>query len=163
MKVLVFGSAGTGKSFITQALRLEGINAWDADDIEGLSGWFDIEGNQVEVPASAFEALENHYAFLWNKTFLSRLVDLHHHFYLFGGSGNVFEVLDLFDRVYCLTVDPETQRQRLLERAAPDPGRHRFDDSPVIWGQWFEKEARKRHIACIDGTLTPKQIWELIR
>lgn len=163
MKVLVFGSSGSGKSFVSQALRDEGINAWDADEVEGLASWYDAQGIRVPPPSSAREAMDQNFRFLWDKAFLARILNLHSNLYLFGGSGNLFDVVDLFDRVYYLTIDPVIQMERLRARAQSGSGLVTIDDMPVLWGQWLEKEAIKRNIPTIDGSWTPKIIWEIIR
>jgi len=67
MKVLVFGPSGSGKTFVSQALKNAGINAFDDTDITELSAWYDKTGNKVAAPATAEEAMENHYSFRWSK------------------------------------------------------------------------------------------------
>src|SRR5437868_11182506 len=106
MKVLILGPSGSGKTYVSHALQKLGINAFD-DDIEGLSAWYDKHGKKVPEPKSADEAFANQYSFLWSKKFLAKFLSQFSEIYLFGGSGNVFNMLDLFDKVYFLKVDPE--------------------------------------------------------
>jgi hypothetical protein len=66
---------------VSHALQKSGINARDGDDIKGLSAWYDKQGNKLEAPETAGEALHNHYSFLWDKrfleTFLKRFTDVY--------------------------------------------------------------------------------------
>jgi adenylate kinase family enzyme len=101
MKILVFGPSGSGKTYIAHALRQAGINAFDANEIKGLSAWYK-QGKKVPAPSSADEALNEHYAFLWSKNFLEEFLAQFTEVYLFGGSGNLFDVIDLFDKVFFL-------------------------------------------------------------
>ena len=162
MKVLVFGPSGSGKTYISHALQRLGINAFDDGDIEGLSAWFDRHGEEVTAPQTADEAFLNQYSFLWSKKFLRGFIDKFEDVYVFGGSGNIFSVLGLFDKVYFLKIDPELQKQRLLNRARENPAMDVNENGIVIWGDWFEDEAKKRNIPFIDASLTPKQIFDLI-
>jgi dephospho-CoA kinase len=162
MKVLIFGPSGSGKTYIAHALQQSGINAYDADEIKGLSAWYNNQGKRVSDPLTVAEALNNHYAFLWNrrflKEFLIRFVDV----YLFGGSGNLFDVIDLFDNVFFLQVSSQVQKERLMSSLRKTPQMDFDENGLVIWGNWFEQEARKRNIPFINASLTPTEIFSII-
>ena len=161
MKVLVIGPSGSGKTYVSHALHGMGINAFDDGDIEGLSAWYK-DGKQAPAPATADEALNNNYAFLWSKKnlagFLSRFTDV----YIFGGSGNVFDVFYLFDKVYFLKIHTGTQRRRLQNAPDRNPGMDFKQNELIVWGQWFEAEALKNKIPFIDGALAPLEIYSAI-
>jgi dephospho-CoA kinase len=162
MKVLIFGPSGSGKTYVSQALKRQGINAYDDGDIKGLSAWYNKQGNKVIAPKTAGEALKNHYSFLWSKRVLKKFLDKFSEVYIFGGSGNIFNVTDLFDRTFFLKVEPHIQKERILHSSRKTPLMD-FDESGiVIWGDWIEQEARKRNIPFIDATLSPGQIFEII-
>jgi len=162
MKVLIFGPSGSGKTYISQALRDSGINAWDADDIIGLSGWYDKYGQKVAEPKTAEEAINNHYSFLWSKSFLAGFLSRFSEVYVFGGSGNIWNMFDSFDRVYFLKVDFDTQKKRILNAANRNSMLDFSENDLVIWGEWFEQEAKKRNIPFIDATLSPDEIYKII-
>lgn len=162
MKVLVFGPSGSGKTYVAKALQRAGINAFDDADIEGLSNWYDQSGQKVPAPATADEAAEKKLAFLWSKKALKRFIDQYDDIYVFGGSGNVWSVFDLFDRVYFLQIDSRLQKQRLMSPERPAPLMDVNDEGFVIWGAWFEQMAKQKNIPFIDANQTPEQIFQII-
>jgi hypothetical protein len=162
MKVLIFGASGSGKTFISHALNNLGINAFDADEIEGLSAWYDKKGNKIQFPENAAEALQNHYSFLWSRKFLRDFLKQFTDIYLFGGSGNVTSMFDLFDKVYFLRIEPNLQIERLLHSSRENPGMDTNENGVVIWGDWLEKQAINLGVPIIDASLSPGQIFHII-
>lgn len=162
MKVLVFGPSGAGKTYVSQALKKQGIPAYDDGDIEGLSAWYDQQGKKVAAPKTAHEALENHYSFFWSKRILKHFLNQFSDVYVFGGSGNIFNVTHLFDKTFFLKVEPHVQKERILHSSRETPLLDFDEKGLVIWGDWIEQEAKKRYIPFIDATLTPNQIFDII-
>jgi len=162
MRVLVFGPSGSGKTYIASALRQKGIAAFDADKLKGLSAWYNKDGLKVPDPTSAEDAINNQYSFAWSKryliTFLNRFPDV----YIFGASGNVFKMFELFDKVYFLKVDTETQKKRLAGSPNRNPNLDFKQNELIIWGQWLEQAAREHDIPFLDGTLHPSEIYSII-
>lgn len=162
MKVLVFGPSGSGKTYIAHELQKLGMNAFDADQIIGLSSWYDRNGQKVPEPKSPDEALNNHYSFLWSRSFLNNFLSLYDDVFIFGGSGNLFHMIDLFDRVFFLKIDVQTQRQRIQNSATRNSKLDFMNDNVIIWGQWLEDEAAKKNIPFVDATLSPQEIYSII-
>jgi hypothetical protein len=162
MKVLVFGPSGSGKTYVSTALRGMGVNAFDADDIKGLWAWYDKNGKKVAAPATADEAISRQYAFLWSKKALTAFLDQFPDVYVFGGSGNIAHVFDLFDKIYFLKVEPGLQKERLLHASRSNPAMDKNEDGIVIWGDWFEELAAAKNIPFIDASLAPEAIFTLI-
>jgi hypothetical protein len=81
---------------------------------------------------------------------------------VFGGSGNLFSMLDLFDKIFFLKVEPGLQKDRILNQSRVTPVIDFDEGSMVIWGDWLEQKAKKRSIPFIDASLTPKEIFEII-
>lgn len=159
MKVLIFGPSGSGKSYTVKALKHLGINAVDDCEIEGLSKWYDQHGNKVADPLTADEAIKNQYAFLWSKKAMAAFLAKFQTVYVFGGSGNVSSVMDLFDKVCFLKVDPELQRERLRSPERPNSLMDVNAEGPIIWGEWLEELARSKNIPFIDASQSPEQIF----
>jgi len=162
MKVLVFGPSGSGKTYVARALKKAGLPAFDTDEIDDLNHWYTRDGQEVPAPKTANEALNSGYSFLWSRKALAKFLAANPTAYLFGGSGNLFDVIHLFNAVYFLKIDPELQRQRLLDGTREHPEMDRDINGLVIWGEWFEAEAKKRGIPMIDANATPMDIYNKI-
>ena len=162
MKVLVFGPSGSGKTYVSKAWKQRSINAYEDGDIKDLSGWYDKFGNKVATPKTAHEALNNHYSFLWSKQVLRKFLGIHSDIYIFGGSGNIFDMTDLFDRTFFLKIEPNIQKERILHSSRETPLMDFNEDGIIIWGNWIEQEAKTRNIPFIDATLSPDKIFEII-
>ncbi|HEY4323687.1 MAG TPA: hypothetical protein VGN20_06865 [Mucilaginibacter sp.] len=162
MKVLVLGPSGSGKTYISHTLQDVGINVFDGDDIEGLSAWYDQHWKKVPPPLTANEAINNHYSFIWDKSFLAAFLNKFPDVYIFGGSGNVFDTFELFDKIYFLKVDPELQKTRIKNSSRKNPMMDMNENSLVVWGEWFEVQAKQRNIPFLDASQTPAQIFNII-
>ncbi len=162
MKILVFGPSGSGKTYLADSFKKSGINAYDADKIKGLSSWYDRQGKKIAAPTTAREALDNHYSFLWSKKFLEKFLAEFKDVFIFGGSGNVFDVLYLFDKIFFLKVDPEIQKERLQSPSRETPLMDFDENEMIIWGDWLEQEAKKRNIPFVDASLTPEEIFDFM-
>lgn len=160
-KVLIIGPSGSGKTYISAELRRRDINAVDADLITGLSDWFDRNGNKVDYPKDADkEFLENH-EFLWDKKFLREFLDKQKEVYLFGLSGNIFSVIDLFDKVYFLKVNPQVLAKNLRRVNRKNlMGRTDYQlENALRYAGEIEIKANKLGIEFIDATdKSPGQI-----
>lgn len=165
MKVLVFGPSGSGKTYLSYKLKNLGINAVDADSIEGLSSWFDGSGNKVNYPGDAGpEFLDNH-SFLWDKEFLKKYLKEKDEIYLFGSAGNITKMFDLFDKVYFLKIAPDLQKERLTHKTRKNPmGNTEYQRGNAIkWAKELEKKAKSAGARFIDATLSPKEIYDLLK
>ncbi len=85
--------------------------------------------------------------------------------YLFGASGNIFDMLDLFDKVYFLKVEPDLQKERLIHESRENPmGNTEYQrENAVKWSQQLEQKAKTLDIKFIDATLELEEILNLIR
>ena len=162
MKVLVFGPSGSGKTYVSRALQQAGINAFDDSDIKGLSSWYSPQGAKVVAPQTADEAFAKGYSFLWDKKALERFVNQFTDVYVFGGSGNMTQVFDLFDKLYCLKISPQLQKERLTNGTRETPQMDSNKDGLVIWGDWLEELAKRNNIPFVDAALTPLEIYAII-
>lgn len=110
--ILIIGPSGSGKTYISAVLRKQEINALDADLVDGLSGWFGVGGKRVSYPTDANKEFLDNHEFLWGRNFLKKLLQGQEEVYLFGMSGNVFDMIDLFNKVYLLNYNKTTVRTR---------------------------------------------------
>jgi shikimate kinase len=111
--ILVVGMAGTGKTFVSKYLKDNGINAFDGDEVEALSAWYNNKGEKVTPKDLTPESL-NGLEWNWDSEIIKKLHQSHKGTILFGVSSNWHNLLHLFDKVFFLFIDPETTRQRLL-------------------------------------------------
>ncbi len=165
-KVLIIGPSGSGKTHISAELKKQGINAIDADLVPGLSGWFDKDGKEVEYPEDAGKEFLDNHEFLWGKNFLKDYLEEQGAVYLFGLSGNVFSVIDLFDKVYFLKVEPEVLARNLRHASRGNPmGRTDYQlEKALKYAEEIEQKAKERGIEIINATgKSPEQIFEKIK
>jgi hypothetical protein len=165
MRILVFGPSGSGKTYVSTVLQSAGYAAVDADSVEGLSAWYDSSGNKVAYPNDADEDFLNNHNFLWNKEFLANYLKDINDIYLFGMSGNVYDMLDLFDKSFYLKVDADLQKDRLQHESRLNPmGNTEYHrDNAVVWGLEMEEKAKNLNIPLIDARLDPFKIFAIIR
>lgn len=161
-KVLIIGPSGSGKTHISAELRKRGINAVDADLIAGLSDWLDGNGNKVDYPKVANKEFLDNHEFLWDKEFLKEFLSKQKEIYLFGLAGNIFSVIDLFDRVYFLRVKPEILAKNLRHASRENPmGQTDYQlENALQYAKEIEDKANELGIKFIDTTnKSPEQIF----
>lgn len=163
MKVLIFGPSGAGKTYLSKELRKLGLNSVDTDLIGPLSTWF-YGDKKVEYQENADKDWLDNHSFLWNKEFLKQYLIENSDVYLFGASGNVLDMLDLFDKVYYLDVPDEVQDVRLQHESRENPmGNTQFQRKNAIkWGHELRNKAKDMGIEFIDATDSPEEIYKQI-
>jgi adenylate kinase family enzyme len=164
-KVLIIGPSGSGKTYISAELRKLGINAVDADLVDGLSDWFDKNGNKVQYPVDADQEFLDNHKFLWDKEFLTKILDKQKEIYLFGLCGNIFDMIDLFDRVYFLKVEPQVLAKNLRHISRENPmGRTDYQlENALRYVEEIERKAKELGIRIIDATnKSPEQVFSKI-
>jgi shikimate kinase len=163
-RILIIGPSGSGKTYVSSVLRRKGINAVDADLVPDLSAWFDAIGNEVECPPDADQDfLENH-QFLWDREVLEKFLQGQNDLYLFGLSGNVFDILDLFDMAYFLKAHPEVLSERLRHESRENPmGKTKYQlQNALKYAKELEDTARKHAVTMIDANQSPEAIFSQI-
>lgn len=164
-KILIIGPSGSGKTHISAELKKSGVNAVDADLVPGLSGWFDKYGKEVEYPEDADKEFLDNHEFLWNKEFLKDYLEKQDKVYLFGLSGNVFSVTDLFDRIYFLKVEQKVLAENLRHESRENPmGRTDYQlENALKYAEEIEQKARESGVEVIDATgKSPARIFDEI-
>lgn len=165
MKELIFGPSGAGKTYLSTELRKQGVNAVDADTIEGLSSWYDGNGNKVPYQENADQDFLDNHSFLWDRNFLQDYLNKNPNVYVFGASGNVFDMVDLFDKVYFLKIDPVIQSERLMHESRENPmGNTEYQrENAVKWGQELEEKSRELKIPFLNASLSPQEIFNELK
>ena len=161
-RILVIGPSGSGKTYVSTMLHEKGINAVDADLLEGLSDWFDSDGEKVECPPDAGKEFLDTHRFLWSKEFLVKFLQDQTEIYLFGMAGNVFDMINLFDRVYFLKTQPKILAERLRRKSRENPmGKTEYQlKNALQYAKEIEGPAHKLGITMIDAEQTPESIFQ---
>lgn len=156
------GPSGAGKTYLSKELRKFGLNSVDADSIDQLHSWYDSKGNKVEYPENADKEFFDNHSFLWGRNFLVEYLKENPDIYLFGASGNVFEMLDLFDKVYYLDIPEGIQYQRLQHETRRNPmGRTEFQrKNAIAWAKELRQKAQELGLEFIDATKSSTEIFK---
>jgi adenylate kinase family enzyme len=111
---LITGNPGSGKSTLAAELSRRGLIALDADD---LAFWEDSAGIRADVPADADDDWRLAHRWVWSRARIKQAVSAASGdasiIFLCGIARNQAEILDLFDKVFLLVIDEDTQLARL--------------------------------------------------
>lgn len=136
---LVTGRAGSGKSTVAIELSGRGLEAFDADDIPGLSNWEDIStGDKVTLNNNRYVDIQK-LQWIWDRKVLFAFLANLDGAFICGGADNDFSFEDLFAKHFVLDVNPETQIERIETRASNDYGK-----DPSMFTEILKKQ--NRHI-----------------
>lgn len=114
---LVTGNPGSGKSTVAAELSRRGFVALDADD---LAHWADSDGQPVDPPADADDEWRLSHRWVWSRTRIAEALTAGGATFICGIARNQRDMLDLFDKVFLLTIDEDTQNARLARATSPD-------------------------------------------
>src|SRR5260370_23883965 len=140
---LVTGNPGSGKSRLAQELARREQATIDADYDPVLSDWKDDVGNRVSRAEGQLRPDEQWltaHRWVWNRSRLQDVLAQHQApVFVCGIALNIDQVLDLFDRLFLIRIDAETQEERLLAYDTGHPpgrtegGRRQIrDDRPFL-------------------------------
>jgi hypothetical protein len=146
---LVTGNPGSGKTTLAAELGRRGLFAIDPDYDPELSYWEDDAGAKLlkaDGPAQPDEQWLRSHHWVWNR---SRLQEVLAHrqvpVFVCGIALNIHQVADLFERIFLLRIDADTQEQRLLAYdVSNSPGRNEAgrqqirDGRPILEAQMLE-------------------------
>jgi dephospho-CoA kinase len=125
--IYITGPSGAGKSTVRNELNMLGFEAHDTDE-DGLSAWYD---NQTLEPVDFLKA-ENRPADWFEKHDFrlssERVKQLAERakattVFLCGIPANDNEFRKYYDKVFCLVIDKETMKRRVLTRVTNDFGK----------------------------------------
>src|SRR5688572_25673420 len=118
--VLITGNPGSGKSTLAVHLSQRGEVAIDADD---LASWEDRAGMPVEPPACVDEAWQLAHRWVWNRARIEAVIAASEHpsgvMFVCGIAVNQDQMLDLFECVFLLVIEADTQDARLAQAMSP--------------------------------------------
>lgn len=121
--ILITGVSGVGKTSLSNKLNELGYKSYDIDDIPGL---FTMIHKQTQLP------IENHdnadlekvkvMSWICDIEKLRSIIDNESNDLAFycGNGSNIYQVMELFDKVILLTISLETNKYRLSTRTNDD-------------------------------------------
>jgi gluconate kinase len=151
--ILITGNPGSGKTSLAAELAERGHAVIDADDI---AGWETTSGVPVSQPVAASDEWLLSHRWVWSRSRVEAVIaersSADRPFFVCGIAINQRDMLDLFDHVFLLTLDHETQ----IERLNAPSNAHRtvamraqiLDGRPV-----FEAQMQAAGAIALDGRL----------
>jgi dephospho-CoA kinase len=146
---LITGNPGSGKSTMVAELSRRGLRALDTDD---LAGWVDDSGRPGQQPEQASADWLASHRWVWTRAAFERIIQTPAQAPVFfcGIARNQLDMLDLFDLVFLLTLDEQTQIERL--DTASNADRNAAQRAQIIEGRpVFEQEMRAAGAVVLDG------------
>lgn len=155
--IYVTGIAGSGKSAVCRELTNRRFESHESDN--GLSDFYDnttgmVVARPVDVAERTKEWRTKH---TW-KMSREKLLDLktntkNKNTFVCGVASNEDEYLDVFDKVFALTVDNDTLKQRIKDRDDNSFGKLPHEMDLILeWQQGIDDHYRKVGAQVIDAT-----------
>ncbi len=153
---LITGNPGSGKSTLAAELSRRGLVAIDTDD---LAFWEGSSGLPVEKPPDADDGWLLAHRWVWSRARIEEAAAAASD----GGSGPMFfcgigrnqdQMLDLFEQVFLLRIDEDTQIARLARATSPlrtEAVRRQIREGRPV----FEAHMLARGAIPLDGTASP--------
>jgi gluconate kinase len=162
---LITGNPGSGKSTLAAELSRRGFIARDADD---LAFWENSAGIQVDQPPDADDNWRRAHRWVWSRGRIAQAITAAGSnagiVFLCGIARNQREMLDLFHKVFLLTIDEDTQIARLARPsqttspARTDTMKQQIRDGRPI----FQAEMLACGAIPLDGTAPTKTVAETL-
>ncbi len=142
---LIEGLSGTGKTTVCQELKRRGYKTIEADDDFGFYG----------DPITGLPTKNKHQLnWIWDKKKVSEVLsNTKEVVFVCGGAMNQDECMSYFKKVFTLSIDDQTLRDRLLNRTNNDFGKHPDDLARQLeWNNGTIEYAKQRGTILIDAT-----------
>lgn len=156
--IYITGNSGAGKSSVCKELGRRGYETHDTDENDISSWQHNATGKTVERPSDEKERTTKWYAeHDWNMSRLKveKLAKLATQklVFLCGSTSNADEMLDLFEKVFYLSVDEDTLKKRLLVRTDNDFGKAPDELQNILgWHKSLEDRYKKHEAMLLDAT-----------
>lgn len=156
--IYISGVSATGKPTLLKALSQKGFKTYDTDD-DKLAAWYSNRtGKLAHRPANPADRTEEWYAnHSWklSKERVERIAERTdgRTVFMCGSTLSDIDVWNLFTKVICLTIDENTLKHRLLNRASSDWGKTPTEFNHVLkWRGPWEERSRRLGAVMVDAT-----------
>jgi hypothetical protein len=162
---LITGNPGSGKSTLAAELSRRGLVAVDADE---LAFWEDSAGVRVAQPPDPDDHWLLAHRWAWSRSRIEQCVAASRGrgraVFFCGIARNQAEMLDLFEQVFLLVIDDETQVARLaVSPQARSPVRTEAVRNQIRDGRGvFQAQMLARGAIPLDGTASPKGLADSV-
>jgi hypothetical protein len=162
---LITGNPRSGKSTLAAELSRRGLIAVDADD---LAFWEDSAAVRVDQPPDPDDDWRLAHRWVWSRARLEQCIAASSsdagRMFLCGIARNQTEMLDLFEQVFLLVIDDETQMTRLESPArTTSPARTEAIKQQIREGRpVFQAQMLSRGAIPLDGTASPKVLADCL-
>jgi adenylate kinase family enzyme len=159
---LITGNPGSGKSTLTVELRRRGLIALDTDE---MAFWVNDAGIPVDQPAHADDQWRLAHRWVWSRSRIEQSIaqaagEADSMFFC-GIALNQTEMLDLFEQVFLLAIDEDTQLARLALAVSPD--RTDAIKKQIIEGRLvFQSQMLAHGATRLDATAPPHLIVDAL-
>ena len=148
---LITGNPAAGKTSMAVELTRRGLTAIDTDE---LAGWETTTGVQVSQPEHASDEWLLSHRWVWSRARMEGMIRAHtsagQHIFVCGIATNQREMLDLFEKVFLVSLDQETQLERLDKPS--NAHRNAALRAQIVNGRpLFEQEMRSAGVVDLDA------------
>jgi thymidylate kinase len=156
--IFITGNSGAGKSAVRKELQRRSYEAHDTDE-DNITLWRHKTTDKIVVyPTDKSDRTKEWYKEHDWKMSRQKVEELAANakdklIFLCGSPSNADDMLDLFDKVMCLTIDKNTLMSRIANRTDHDFGKTPDELSNILgWHDSFEKRYKDYGAAMIDAT-----------
>lgn len=162
--IFITGNSGAGKSSVRKELERRGYEAHDTDENDITSWRHKLTNEVVKRPGDENQRTEDWYDKHEWKMSREKVEELvvrakNKLIFLCGSPTNADEMLDLYDKVVCLSLDKDTLKDRIASRDDNDFGKAPNELRDIMgWHESFEKRYRDNAAIMIDATKPLKEV-----